>query len=276
MRNFVLIFIFAFPVFSAAKQIEFDEREVSILIRYEVTDQRAGSNPTYLRFPRAISRVDNATKFSIKSASPAGTEPDYRELEVRPRFMEGVQKVEVLLNDGSVVRLKLKITQDLKAPSSYDFEPKRTLEDTKDTTKPGQITDLNVLRSVLQGETPPGMRRHTYERELNCQAPSLGAVLKRTFESDLFKIYQIEISNESQSREYRFREENIILKGQNLARSPLYHVTSRVFSPRGSGRNRAVLTILADPSVVIWNASICKLGDQIELVSSTPNQSRRK
>lgn len=259
-----------------ARQVEFDDREVSISIKYEVTDPRSGPNPTFLRFPRAVSRVDNATKFVIKPATASGAEADYREIEIRPRFSTGMQKVEVLLNDGAVVRLKIGITEDARTPTSYDFEPKRVMEEVKESNGSGQISELSVFRSVLEGATPAGMSRSNYERSVNCRTPSLSGFLKRTFESEQFKVYQIELINASSTREYRIREESIILKGQDLSRSPLFHVSSRTLAPRGKGQNRSTLTILSSPHVSISNANICDLGEQIELVQAIREEARRK
>jgi hypothetical protein len=264
-----ILLLFLFSCVSAfAKQIEFDEREVSIAIKYELTDPKNGPNPTFLRFPRAVSRIDNATKFFVKSASPPGADADFREVEIRPRFNDGVQKVEVLLNDGSVVRLRIKITEDPKTPTSYDFEPKRTLDEKKESQGTREIADLSVMRAVLQEEVPAGMGKHWGGSEISCRGSGVSARVKQTFDNEQFKVFQIRITNDSRSKEFRFHEENIILRGQDMAMSPLYHVTNRALQPSGKGKSEAMLTILSSSKVLISKASICDVGDQIELIQS--------
>ena len=265
----LLILMLLLPISALGKQVSFGEEEVTVLIRWQVTDTGLGPDPTYLRFPRPIYRVDNVTLFDIKPAAPKGAEPDYRELEVRPRLEEGTQKVEVLLNDGSVVRLRMKISTDEGVPNSYDFEPKRAADSGATESKSGggsSIVDLSVLRSVLQGEIPKGMNRRTYGMNLSCRGRDIDAVLLRTFESKAFKVYQIELTNSSSQKEYRVHEEQIVLKGRDVNRSPLIHVSPQVIVPKKKGAHKAILTILTDPSMSIWRAEVCNEGTQVQLV----------
>ncbi|MGE3682706.1 MAG: hypothetical protein AB7G93_13355 [Bdellovibrionales bacterium] len=268
MKLRALFLVLLLPVNALAKQVTFGSKEVAIVVRYEVTDQRAGPNPTYLRFPRAISRVDNATLFAIKAASPQGQEPDFRELEVRPRYSQGSQKIEVLLSDGTVVRIRATISDKEGVASSYDFEPNRTVEQTSESgNAKAPIQELEVMRQVLQGETPAGMRRKTFDQGIWCKPSGLSGRIKSGLESDAFKVFQIELRNESSKGEFRIHEENFIFKGRDLARSPLIHVSSRTLSPRRKGIDKATITVLTDPSVTTSRLSICDIADQIEVLN---------
>lgn len=248
-----------------AKLVTFGADEVSIAIRYVRTDGTKESVPTYLRFPRAIARIDNATMFSIKAASSSGVQPDYREIEVRPRASEGSQRIEVLLNDGTVVKLKLNITSNPDAPVSYDFEPKRVHENSKPSSAQaqGQIADLSIIRTILEGGTPAGFSKKNYSMAVSCSGSGPIARLVRVFESSQFKVFQIEIINDSYKKTYQIKEENILLKTRDLIRSPLIHIKSHLLSPSSKGQNRTVMTVLTDPTANINRMRVCDLGDQM-------------
>lgn len=264
-RFFLLLFLVSMS--AHAKLVTFGSDEVSVLIKYNQTEGSKDSVPTYLRFPRAIARIDNATMFLVKAASASGVQPDYREIEVRPRVNDGSQQVEVLLNDGTVVRLKLKITTNLEVPGSYDFEPKRVHEKSKatPTQNQGQIADLSIMRTILEGDTPTGFSKKYYSMSVYCSGSGPSAKLVRVFENDQFKIFQVEISNDSYKKSYLIKEENVVLKVRDLSRSPLIHVKSNVLTPIGKGQNRTTMTILADPTANINKMRICDLGDQVEV-----------
>lgn len=268
MFRIFLALIFMISFSAEAKLMTFGADEVSVAVKYEPSEGSKESVPTYFRFPRAIARVDNATMFLVKAASPTGMQPDYRELEVKPRVSEGVQRVEVLLNDGTVVRLKLRITTNADVPVSYDFEPKRVHEESKATSVQGQvpIADLSVMRAILQGETPSGFSKRGYSMSVSCAGSGPSARLLRVFESSQFKGFQVELSNGSLKNSFLIKEENIIFKIRDLSRSPLIHVQANLLSPRGKGQSSTVMTILADPSVNINRMKICDLGEQIESV----------
>ena len=267
------------PLAAEAKTVTFGAEEVTVAVRFSAEGGKE-SVPTYFRFPRAIARIDNATMFAVKAASAAGTQPDYRELELRPRVSEGNQRVEVLLNDGTVVRLRLKIVANADAPVSYDFAARRVHEEPKApiTQAQGQIADLAVMRSVLQGETPAGFSNRAYGTDISCAGAGPSAKLLRVFQNDQFKVFQAEIINDSSKKSYVFREENIVFKTRDLGRSPLIHLTTSVLSPQGKGQSKAVMTILADPSANMTKTRICDLGEQIELADpkATPSAEPRR
>jgi len=270
---FRMILLMLFVGFGAsAKTVTFGADEVSVSIRYVKSESSSETVPTYLRFPRAIARVDNATMFSVKAASASGVQPDYREIEVRPRVGEGSQKVEVLLNDGTIIRLKLNITANTDAPVSYDFEPRRTHEPSKtqNSQSQGQIADLSVMRTVLEGETPSGFSRKNLSMMVSCSGSGPNARLVQVLENSQFKIFQIEITNDSSKKSFVVREENVVLKTRDLGRSPLIHVRSNVLGPAGKGSSKTTMTILSDPSANINRMRVCDLGDQIEAFEVKP------
>lgn len=267
------ILLLVFVTFSAnARTVTFGADEVSVSIRYVKTESGADTAPTYFRFPRAIARVDNASMFSVKAASANGVQPDYRELEVRPRVGEGSQKIEVLLNDGTVIRLKLNITANVDAPVSYDFEPRRTHENAKASNSQvqGQIADLSLMRTILEGEAPAGFSKKSLSLMVNCSGNGPNARLVQVLENNQFKIFQIEITNDSSKKTFLIKEENVILKSRDLSRSPLIHVRSNVLGPPGKGSSKTTMTILSDPSANINRMRVCDLGDQIEALEIKP------
>lgn len=269
-RSILLTLFLAFG--ANARTVTFGADEVSVAIRYLKTESGAETAPTYFRFPRAIARVDNASMFSVRAASANGIQPDYRELEVRPRVVEGSQKIEVLLNDGTIVRLKLNITVNLDTPASYDFEPRRTHENGKPSGSQvqGQIADLSIMRTILEGETPAGFSKKKFSLMVSCTGSGPNARLIQVLENNQFKIFQIEINNDSSKKTYLIKEENVILKSRDLSRSPLIHVRSNVLGPSGKGSSKTTITILSDPSANINRMRVCDLGDQIEALEIKP------
>lgn len=255
---------------ATAKTVTFGAEEVSISIRYLKSENGKDSVPTYLRFPRAIARIDNASMFSISAASSTGVQPDYREVEVRPRVSEGSQRIELLLNDGTVVKLKLNITVNPSSPVSYDFEAKRVHENPKvqNIESQGQISDLSVMRTVLEGATPSGFSKKFYTMPLSCSGSGPRARLLRVFENGQFKVFQIEITNDSYKKSYLVKEENVLLKARDVSRSLLVHVKANILSPVGKVSNKTIMTILSDPSANVNRMRICDLGDQIEVMES--------
>ena len=267
----VLLTILFIASFSAeAKLVTFGADEISIAIKYQQMDGSKESVPTYLRFPRAIARVDNATMFSVKAASATGVQPDYRELELKPRVNEGTQRVEVLLNDGTVVRLKLRITTNADVPVSYDFEPKRVHEESKSSAIQGQvqIADLSLMRAILQGDTPQGFSKRSYSMSVSCSGNGPSARLLRVFEGSQFKVFQLEVSNGSSKKSFLIKEENITFKIRDLSRSPLIHVQNNLLNPIGKGQSSTIVTILSDPSTNVNKMRVCDLGDQVEVIEA--------
>ena len=276
MYRIVFLLMFLLLPMASAKTVTFGMDEISISIRYGLIDGSKESIPTYLRFPRAIARIDNATMFSIKPASSTGLQPDYREIEIKPRVSEGSQRVEFLLNDGTVVRLRLKITVNPDIPVSYDFEAKRVHEKANSSLPQaqGQIADLSVMRTILEGGTPAGFSKKSYSMQISCSGNCPNANLLRVFENNQFKVFQVEISNDSTKKSFQIKEENVVLKVRDLSRSPLIHVKSNVLGPSGKGQNKTVMTIVTDPSANINKMRICDIGDQIESIETKSKVSK--
>lgn len=266
MLKYVLV-SFLISICANARTVTFGADEVSVSIKYLKPDGGSETAPTFMRFPRAIARIDNASMFSIKAASANGVQPDYREIEVRPRVGDGTQKVEVLLNDGTVIRLRLIITVNPEAPVSYDFEPKRTHEPSKSQSSQsqGQIADLSIMRAILEGEIPQGFSRKNLSLMVSCSGSGPNARLVQVLESSQFKVFQIEMTNDSSKKSFVVREENVVLKTRDLGRSPLIHVRNSILGPAGKGTSKTTMTILSDPSANINRMRVCDLGDQIEI-----------
>lgn len=271
MIKFVLL-LFFITAGANAKTVTFGADEVSVSIKYLKPDLGSETVPTFMRFPRAIARIDNASMFSVKAASASGVQPDYREIEVRPRVSEGTQKIEVLLNDGTVIRLCLSISTNPDAPVSYDFEPRRTHEPTKtqSSQSQGQIADLSIMRTVLEGETPAGFSKKNLSLMVSCSGSGPNARLVQVLENSQFKIFQIEITNDSSKKSFVIKEENVVLKTRDLGRSPLIHVRNNILGPAGKGSSKTTMTVLSDPGANINRMRVCDLGDQIEALEPKP------
>jgi hypothetical protein len=205
--------------------------------------------------------------FNIKASAPRGQQPDYRELEITPRQPTGSQLVEVLLNDGTVARLKLLISTASGIPTSYDLEPNRTTKtsDTSVSEMKVTIPEIEVMRKLLEGTVPEGMRKASFDQAIWCRPSGLYARLKSVVQGGQYKAFVIEFIADSRKSSFKIHEENFVLKGRDLSRSPLIHLTSRVISRNAF--KKSVVTMLTDPSVHISRVSVCDLADQVEVTS---------
>jgi hypothetical protein len=105
---------------------------------------------------------------------------------------------------------------------------------------------------------------------VNCSGNGPSARLVRVFTNSQFKAFQIEITNDSYNRTYVLKEENVLLKGRDLTRSPLIHVKANLLSPVRKGQNKTTMTILTDPSANVSRMKVCDLGDQVEVMELKP------
>ena len=140
---------------------------------------------TIFRFPLEVKTITEASRFDIHPANQE--EPDYSVLVVKPRFAEGAADVTFLLSDGTPIRTQLVVAtrSNLKRDSIYDFKAKEELGDTnpnlKDHPDPMVISELDLMRSMIQGNQVSGFNTENYSKQISLGSPGLSAELKRVY-----------------------------------------------------------------------------------------------
>ncbi|MBY0316356.1 MAG: hypothetical protein K2Q26_12590 [Bdellovibrionales bacterium] len=260
MIKFCIFFALIFPSLAFAKDVFFGSGTAKVPIKWEMIDPlnpKLGLRPTYLRFPKPVYRFDNVTLFSVEAAKGQNGQADFRELKIYPRKTAGNQQVEIVLQDRAVIRVHLTISIDDGVPLSYDFRPEKipSLDSSNDEKA---ISELDVMKMILSGKTPFGMKEKKMDSRLNCKGRGLSARVLRSIAGMGYNVFQVKISNSSQDS-FKIQPHRIYFSGRDLAKSELKHVESETLS----GKESIILTILGDQSASIWNASLCDLGSQL-------------
>jgi len=145
---------------------------------------------TIFRFPIEVKTITEASRFEIR---PANTEePDYSVLKVTPRLSEGSADVTFLLSDGSIARTQLIISNrpNLKKDSIYDFKPRDDLLASNPSLAepsvgakrdPMVISELDLLRAMLRGESISGFDVSHYSINIPIGSPHLTAELVKVY-----------------------------------------------------------------------------------------------
>ena len=158
--NFLIVFI---PIWVLGKEVYFgplNKESPEIKIRWEMLDPAypaKGLKPTYLRFPKPVHRLDNASLFAVRPARVRNGNPDYRELVIYPRKVSGDSLVEIVLKDRTVIKVQMKISKQNHIPLSYNFRPQRVkdskpLSSKKPSVIKNGVSELSVLRGVLENK----------------------------------------------------------------------------------------------------------------------------
>ena len=178
----------------------------------------AYGGPTIFRFNEEVKTISQASRFTI---TPADSEkPDYTTLSVNPRFTRGSSKVTFILSNGVVVTIKIIIVSK-KIPenvdSFYDFRPKETLIEKNVGTQGHNITELDLMKAMIRGETVVGYRTRTLIRTVNSGVRWVSAKLVRIYTGPKFNGYIFKIRNGSSRKKYAFTLEKLSLGQPNQA-----------------------------------------------------------
>ena len=260
IKFFIFFALIIISSLASAKDVFFGGGTAKVSIKWEMIDPlnpKLGLRPTYLRFPKPVYRFDNVTLFSVEAAKGQNGQADFRELKVYPRKTSGDQQVEIVLQDRTVIRAYLTISKDDGVALSYDFRPEKipSLESANDEKA---ISELDVIKLILSGKMPFGMKEKKLDSRLNCKGQGISARALRCIEGMDYKVFQVKISNSSQNS-YKILPHRIHLSTRDLAKPELKHIESETLAGKGS----TILTILSDQYASISNASLCDLGSQL-------------
>ncbi len=257
----VIIFLnLLFPTLAKASVVYFGNGTKNISIKWEMIDPlnpRLGLRPTYLRFPKPVYRFDNATLFSIEAAKGKNGQADFRELKIHPRRTKGSQQVEIVLQDRSIIRAKFTISKDDGLALSYDFRPEK-IPNLNSKGDEKFVSELDVMKSILLGQIPFGMKERKIGSRLNCSGRGVSATILRSIEGLGYKVFQVKLLNSSKS-DFKLFPHRIYFTRRDLSKPELKHLESEVLKSKGS----SVITILGDPGSSIWRAKLCDQNSQL-------------
>lgn len=260
MIRFCIFLSVILPSIASAKDVFFGGGVVKVLVKWEMIDPlnpKLGLRPTYLRFPKPVYRFDNVTLFSVEAAKGQNGQADFRELKMYPRKSAGSQQVEVILQDRTVIRAHLTISKEDGVALSYDFRPEKI--PSPDASRDEKvISELDVMKMILSGQTPFGMKEKKMNSSLNCKGRALSAKVIRAIEGLDFKVFQLRISNSTQEI-FKILPNRVHFTVRDLAKPELKHVESETIPKNGA----VILTILGDQSASISSAGLCEIGSQL-------------
>jgi hypothetical protein len=208
------------------------------------------SGETILRFNEPVRTISRASDFEIGPADK--TNPDYSILSVTPRFTKGVSQVTFLLANGSIVSTKIQTVPKAipeKTDSFYDFIAKSSLVE-KEGNITSDITDLELMKSMVRKEEVLGVDQRSIEREINTGVPDLAAKLVRIYTGAKFNGYVFKLSNLSKTKSYSVDIRYLTLGKPNQAL--LSQTDKSVLKPK----EETFFRIVAKPSSVYYNVNL--------------------
>lgn len=208
------------------------------------------SGETILRFNEPVRTISRASDFEIGPADK--TNPDYSILSVTPRFTKGVSQVTFLLANGAIVSTKIQTVPKAipeKTDSFYDFIAKSSLVE-KEGNITSDITDLELMKSMVRKEEVLGVDQRAIEREVNTGVPDLAAKLVRIYTGAKFNGYVFKLSNLSKTKSYSVDIRYLTLGKPNQAL--ISQTDKSVLKPK----EETFFRIVAKPSSVYYNVNL--------------------
>ncbi len=205
---------------------------------------------TIFRFNEPVKTISRASNFSIETADK--TNPDYAVLSVTPRFTKGESKVTFLLANGAVVSTNIETVSKAipeKTDSFYDFVPKSSLIE-KEANVTSDITDIELLKSMVRREEVLGIEQRPIEREVHSGVADLKSKLVRLYTGAKFNGYVFKLTNVSKKKTYAIDLRYLTLGKPNLA------LLSQTDKNKLKPNESTFFRIVAKPSSVYYNLNI--------------------
>ena len=205
---------------------------------------------TIFRFNEPVKTISRASNFSIETADK--TNPDYAVLSVTPRFTKGESKVTFLLANGAVVSTNIETVSKAipeKTDSFYDFVPKSSLIE-KEANVTSDITDIELLKSMVRREEVLGIEQRPIEREVHSGVADLKSKLVRLYTGAKFNGYVFKLTNVSKKKTYAVDLRYLTLGKPNLA------LLSQTDKDKLKPNESTFFRIVAKPSSVYYNLNI--------------------
>lgn len=225
-----------------AKTIYYGSETEAVTISY--------GGETIFRFNEPVKTISRASDFSIETADKAN--PDYAILSVTPRFTKGKSKITFLLANGAVVSTNIETVSNTipeKTDSFYDFIPKSSLIE-KDGNVTSDITDIDLMKSMIRREEVLGVEQRPLEREIDSGVADLKAKLVRLYTGAKFNGYVFKLTNGSKAKTYAVDLRYLSLGKPNLA------LLSQTDQDKLKPSESTFFRIVAKPSSVYYNLNI--------------------
>ncbi|MBT4761934.1 MAG: hypothetical protein HOO06_09580 [Bdellovibrionaceae bacterium] len=214
----------------------------------------AYGGPTIFRFNEEVKTISQASKFSIKPAD--NNNPNYTTLSVTPRFTKGKTKVSFILANGVVVNTKIVIVSKSipeKTDSFYDLQPKERLIESSQNSKGANISELELMKSMIRWDNVVGYNIRTLVRKVNTGIKGLSAKLVRVYTGPKYNGYIFKVRNKSR-KTYAIDLKSLTLGVPNVAL--LTQVDHKILKSSKTKRNITFLRIVAKPTSVYYNITI--------------------
>ena len=244
LMPFLLTF-FGAPYSACARDILFGKARETVPVAF--------GTETIFRFPLEVKTITEASRFEIRPAN--SEEPDYSVLTVKPRFSEGASDVTFLLSDGTPIRTQIVVANsvsgraNLKRDSIYDFKAHEELSDTnpnlKDHPDPMVISELDLMRAMIQGNQISGFNSETYSKAISLGSSKLTAELKRVYRSKDMNGYVYLLKTELKDHGFEVKLDALAIGQPNLA--VLAQVDRQFIGGKTPEERQAYLRVVARP-----------------------------
>ena len=214
----------------------------------------AYGGPTIFRFNEEVKTISQASKFNIKPAD--NKDPNYSVLSVTPRFTRGSAKVSFILANGVVVNTKMVIVSKAlpeKTDSFYDFQPKKRLIDNVSNSKGANVSDLELMKSMIRWDNVVGYKIRNLVRTVNTGVKGITSKLVRVYTGPKYNGYVFKVRNESH-KSYAIDVKSLTLGVPNVAL--LTQVDKKILKSKKSKENITFLRIVAKPTSVYYNLAL--------------------
>lgn len=244
LSHIILIYIGFYLGMSTchAKTVYYGSETESVTISY--------GGETILRFNEPVKTISRASDFSIETADQAS--PDYSILSITPRFTKSKSKVTFLLANGAVVSTNIETISNAipeKTDSFYDFVPKSSLIE-KETNITSDISDLELMKSMVRREEVLGIEQRALEREIDSGVSDLKVKLVRVYTGAKFNGYVFKITNTSDKKTYAVDLKHLSLGKPNQA------LLSQTDKEKLGPNESTFFRIVAKPSSVYYNVNV--------------------
>ncbi len=197
--------------------------------------------PTIFRFPKAVQTISGASKLQIKPAN--ASDPSYTDLEVTPRFTNGVNEVIFFLVDKSVVRTKIIVSpNDPAADGLYDFKSRESAE-AGDSENAPVISEVELLKAMVRDDAVSGYKLYRVSQSFPSKNSSARAELIRIYRGSPFNGYVFKLTNTSWKKNVEVDVRHLTVGEPNLA--ILSQSDETTLFPNGKGVSETLIRVVA-------------------------------
>lgn len=229
----VLLLVFLLVSRAEAKVVVYGSGTEQIRIKH--------GGPTIFRFPKSVQTISGASKLQIKPAN--ASDPSYSDLEVTPRFTNGVNEVIFFLVDKSVVRTRIIVSpNDPAADGLYDFKSRESAEAGESENAP-VISEVELLKAMVRDDAVSGYKIHRVSQNFPSKNSNARAELIRIYRGTPFNGYVFKLTNTSWKKNVEVDVRHLTVGDPNLA--ILSQSDQATLYPKGKGVSETLVRVVA-------------------------------